>query len=83
VVGLAFAGFIMTQFMFPALIVGHNPVLVGLVGSSAIMFVVLYAGARVLRPYDDGADRHTFRAVPVGVPRLGGDEVDAPDGRGE
>lgn len=41
--GLAFAGFIMTQFMFPALIVGHDPVLVGLVGSSAIMFVVLYA----------------------------------------
>ena len=43
VVGLAFAGFILTQFMFPALIVGSNPVLVGLVGSSAIMFVVLYA----------------------------------------
>jgi uncharacterized membrane protein len=43
VVGLAFAGFILTQFMFPALIVGHDPVLVGLVGSSAIMFVVLYA----------------------------------------
>jgi uncharacterized membrane protein len=40
---LAFAGFILTQFMFPALIVGHDPVLVGLVGSSAIMFVVLYA----------------------------------------
>lgn len=43
VVGLAFAGFILTQFMFPALIVGHDPILVGLVGSSAIMFVVLYA----------------------------------------
>lgn len=43
VVGLAFAGFILTQFMFPALIVGHDPVLVGLVGSCAIMFVVLYA----------------------------------------
>lgn len=43
VVGLAFAGFVITQFMFPALIVGHDPVLVGLVGSSAIMFVVLYA----------------------------------------
>jgi uncharacterized membrane protein len=43
VLGLAFAGFIMTQFMFPALIVGHDPVLVGLVGSSAIMFVVLFA----------------------------------------
>lgn len=43
VAGLAFAGFVMTQFMFPALIVGHDPVLVGLVGSSAIMFVVLYA----------------------------------------
>lgn len=43
VLGLAFAGFILTQFMFPALIVGHDPILVGLVGSSAIMFVVLYA----------------------------------------
>ncbi|HET7724856.1 MAG TPA: YibE/F family protein [Propionibacteriaceae bacterium] len=42
VAGLAFSGFILTQFMFPALIVGHDPVLVGLVGSSAIMFVVLY-----------------------------------------
>lgn len=42
VAGLAFSGFILTQFMFPALIVGHNSILVGLVGSSAIMFVVLY-----------------------------------------
>jgi hypothetical protein len=29
--------------MFPALVEGQNPVLVGLIGSSAIMFVVLYA----------------------------------------
>lgn len=43
VLGLVFAGFVMTQFMFPALIVGHDPILVGLVGSAAIMFVVLYA----------------------------------------
>jgi uncharacterized membrane protein len=43
VAGLAFAGFVMTQFMFPALIVGHDPILVGLVGSSTIMFVVLFA----------------------------------------
>ncbi|WP_232821949.1 YibE/F family protein [Desertihabitans aurantiacus] len=42
-VGLAFAGFVMISFMFPALISGSNPVMVGLVGSSAIMFVVLYA----------------------------------------
>ena len=42
-VGLAFAGFILVKFMFPALVSGSNPVLVGLVGSSAIMFVVLYA----------------------------------------
>ncbi len=41
--GLAFAGWVMVAFMFPALIEGQNPVLVGLVGSSAIMFVVLYA----------------------------------------
>ncbi len=41
--GLLFAGFIMTQFMFPALIEGRDPVLVGLVGSTAIMFVTLYS----------------------------------------
>ncbi len=42
-VGLAFAAFVMVEFMFPALISGANPVLVGLVGGSAIMFVVIYA----------------------------------------
>ncbi|MEL4358829.1 MULTISPECIES: YibE/F family protein [unclassified Luteococcus] len=41
--GLVFAGFVMVKFLFPALIVGHNPTLVGLTASSAIMFVVLYA----------------------------------------
>ncbi len=42
-IGLGFAAFILVAFMFPALISGSNPVLVALVGSSAIMFVVLYA----------------------------------------
>jgi uncharacterized membrane protein len=42
-IGLGFAAFILVSFMFPALISGSHPVLVGLVGSSAIMFVVLYA----------------------------------------
>jgi uncharacterized membrane protein len=42
-IGLGFAGFILVEFMFPALVSGSNPVLVGLIGSSAIMFVVLYA----------------------------------------
>lgn len=42
-IGLAFAGFILVKFMFPALVVGSNPILVGLIGSAAIMFVVLYA----------------------------------------
>ncbi len=41
--GLIFAFFIILKFMMPALITGQNPVLVGLVGGSAIMFVVLYA----------------------------------------
>jgi len=41
--GLAFAGFILVKFMFPALVAGQNPIVVGLIGSSAIMFVVLYA----------------------------------------
>src|SRR5215210_3904194 len=42
-IGLGFAGFILVKFMFPALVAGSNPILVGLIGSSAIMFVVLYA----------------------------------------
>ena len=42
-VGLVFAGFILVKFMFPALVSGANPIWVGLIGSSAIMFVVLYA----------------------------------------
>ncbi len=42
-IGLIFAFFIILKFMMPALITGQNPVLVGLVGASAIMFVVLYA----------------------------------------
>jgi uncharacterized membrane protein len=41
--GLAFAGFILVKFMFPALVVGTNAVAVGLIGSSAIIFVALYA----------------------------------------
>lgn len=41
--GLAFAGVILVKFMFPALVAGQNPVVIGLIGSSAIMFVVLYA----------------------------------------
>ena len=42
-IGLGFAGFIMVTFMFPALIAGTNPIMVGLIGSAAIMFVALYA----------------------------------------
>jgi uncharacterized membrane protein len=40
--GLGFAGFILVEFMFPAMVSGENPLLVALVGSSAIIFVVLY-----------------------------------------
>ncbi|MGY1829628.1 YibE/F family protein [Geodermatophilus sp. SYSU D01180] len=41
-VGLAFAFFVLLQFVLPALLEGSSPTLVSLVGSSAIMFVVLY-----------------------------------------
>ncbi|MGA4506856.1 YibE/F family protein [Propionibacteriaceae bacterium G1746] len=41
-VGLGFAFFILIEFMMPNLIQGKDPVLVGVVGSAAIMFVVLY-----------------------------------------
>lgn len=40
--GLAFAFLIIGPFMLPALLEGRDPALVGLVASSAIMFVVLY-----------------------------------------
>jgi uncharacterized membrane protein len=40
--GLGFAFAVLMQFMLPALLEGSSPVWVSLVGSSAIMFVVLY-----------------------------------------
>ncbi|CAN5485554.1 hypothetical protein BH09ACT12_BH09ACT12_24040 [soil metagenome] len=42
IVGLAFAAAVIIRFMLPALLAGENGALVGVVGSSAIMFVVLY-----------------------------------------
>ena len=41
-VGLAFAFFILLQFLLPGLLAQESPTLVSLVGSAAIMFVVLY-----------------------------------------
>ncbi|WP_250444209.1 YibE/F family protein [Actinotalea sp. C106] len=41
-VGLAIAFGLIATFMLPALLEGRDPLVVGLVGSSAIMFVVLY-----------------------------------------
>ena len=41
-VGLAFAFFILFQFVLPGLLAEESPTLVSLVGTSAIMFVVLY-----------------------------------------
>jgi uncharacterized membrane protein len=41
-VGLAFAFVVLLQFVLPGLLSGHSPMLVSLVGSAAIMFVVLY-----------------------------------------
>jgi uncharacterized membrane protein len=41
-VGLAFSGLVIWKFMLPALLTGESGLLVGLSGSAAIMFVVLY-----------------------------------------
>ena len=41
-IGLAFAFVVMLQFMLPGLLSDSSPTLVSLVGSAAIMFVVLY-----------------------------------------
>ena len=41
-VGLAFSGLVIWQFMLPALLTGESGLLVGFSGSAAIMFVVLY-----------------------------------------
>ena len=42
-ISLGFAGAVLGYFVLPALITGESPVLVALVGSTAIMYVVLYA----------------------------------------
>ena len=42
ILGLSFAFVILLEFMLPGLLAGSSPVLIGLVGSSAIMLVVLY-----------------------------------------
>lgn len=42
-VGLGFGCFILIQFLMPNLILGRDPLLVGLVAAAAIMFVVLFA----------------------------------------
>jgi uncharacterized membrane protein len=41
-VGLAFAGLVLAQFVLPALLAGEPAVAVALAGSAAIMYVVLY-----------------------------------------
>ena len=41
-IGLAFAFFVLLQFVLPGLLAQESPTLVSLVGSAAIMFVVLY-----------------------------------------
>lgn len=41
-VGLAFSGLVIWKFVLPALLLGESGLLVGLVGSAAIMFVVLF-----------------------------------------
>ena len=41
-IGLAVASIVIATFMLPALLEGRDALMVGLVGSSAIMFVVLY-----------------------------------------
>lgn len=40
--GLAFSGLVIWKFMLPALVTGSSGLAVGLVGSAAIMYVVLY-----------------------------------------
>jgi uncharacterized membrane protein len=40
--GLGFAFFVLLRFVLPSLLAGSSPTLVSLVGSAAIMFVVLY-----------------------------------------
>lgn len=42
IIGLVFSGVVLLKFMLPALLVGESGLAVALVGSTAIMFVVLY-----------------------------------------
>jgi len=41
-VGLGFGGLVIAGWLLPSLLSGHSPLLVGLVGSAAILYVVLY-----------------------------------------
>ena len=42
ILGLGFAAIVVVEFILPALVAGQSPLWVGLTGSAAIMFVVLY-----------------------------------------
>jgi uncharacterized membrane protein len=42
ILGLGFAAIVVVKFILPALVQGQSPLWVGLTGSAAIMFVVLY-----------------------------------------
>lgn len=42
ILGLGFAAVVVVGFVLPALVAGQSPLWVGLTGSAAIMFVVLY-----------------------------------------
>ncbi len=42
ILGLGVAYFLITKFMLPALILGENPILVGISGSTVIMILLLY-----------------------------------------
>ena len=72
--GLGFAGFILVTFMFPALIAGSNLIMVGLIGSAAIMFVALYA-AHGFSARDNRPGRDPLRTDPDSGTRLCRDQV--------
>ncbi len=70
-VALAISFVILTFFILPAILQGSNPLVVAVVGASAIMLIALYMRRRPLGRYVGGGARHPALPGADRHPRLG------------
>ena len=61
-VALAISFVVLTFFILPAILQGSNPLLVAVVGASAIMLIALYMCHGLSRPHLGGGARHPVLA---------------------